>query len=217
MARGAKYRLIAVDRPGYMGVQEVYPKKEIALEHAEAFMRTHAPRWPASFAESSQRAYVLVEETYRSGDHYTVTKWYDDHGVWKKTRGNPSPKTWSTTMPIDKRRRNIILDEDLVNDLFQWHGGQDSSVYSLASTGLHDYVSVSMIERAIRELESFKSTIKGKDRKHLSNTIGGLYVVAESPNEYTAKAYGLGDKDSGYDMYIHRSGRTKAAMRSARR
>lgn len=199
MPRGAKYRLIAVDRPGYMGAHETYAKKEEALEHAEAFVRTHAPRAPAHFVAShDQRAYVLVEEFYRNGDHYTVAKWDDDRGVWKKTRGNPSPGERS--MPQDAyHRRNLILDPELVQALFEWHGGQFTPTYSLASTGMSNYVSQSMIERAVRELSSFKSSIKGKEKKHLLKTIDELYMVLESPREYSTKEAGVGDVDDGYD------------------
>ncbi len=89
MARGAKYRLMAVDRPGYMGLHHTFSTKELALAAAEEFMRAYAPGPSASFTDQYQKAYVLVEETYRSGDHTTVAHWVGDYGKWKKVRGNP--------------------------------------------------------------------------------------------------------------------------------
>ena len=206
MARGAKYRLMAVDHPGYMGDQKTFAGKtgkEDALKRAEEFVRANAPRIPASFADPNQRAYVLVEKIYGNGDALPVARWEDDRrGGWKKTRNNPSTTGTKTMSTQAERRRNIILDPDLVSDLFQWHGGQDSFVYSLASTGMQNYVSISMVKRAISELEKDKSRVKDKkDKKHLLATIDGLYMVTDSPSEYTAKAAGLGDEDSGYDMY----------------
>lgn len=118
MPRGAKYRLIAVDRPGYMGAQEVYPKKEEALGHAEVFVRTHAPRAPAHFVAShDQRAYVLVEEFYRNGDHYTVAKWDDDHGVWKKTHGNPTSDSGQRSSSMASRSEALSVEKSVLDGI----------------------------------------------------------------------------------------------------
>lgn len=48
---------------------------------------------------------------------------------------------------------HIVLDRDDVTELFNWHGGQGSAVYSLASTGLEHRVSVEMIVEAVNELQ----------------------------------------------------------------
>lgn len=116
-------------------------------------------------------------------------------------------------MPQDAyHRRNLILDPKLVEALFQWHGGQFTPTYSLASTGMNNYVSQSMIERAVRELSSFKSSIKGKEKKHLLKTIDELNMVLHYPEEYSTKAAGLGDEDAGYDR-VNENPRRRAKRR----
>lgn len=87
---------MAVDRPGYAGLHHTFSTKETALIAAEEFMRANAPKPPAVFTDPNQKAYVLVEETYRSGDHTAVAHWVSDYGKWKKVRGNPS-KRYSAT------------------------------------------------------------------------------------------------------------------------
>lgn len=109
-------------------------------------------------------------------------------------------------------RRNLILDPELVQALFEWHGGQFTPTYSLASTGMNNYVSQSMIERAVRELSSFKSSIKGKEKKHLLKTIDELNMVLHYPEEYSTKAAGLGDEDAGYDR-VNENPRRRAKRR----
>jgi len=99
-------------------------------------------------------------------------------------------------------RRNLILPPEVIEPLYSWHGGQYTGVYSLASTGDHDYVSQSMIDRAISELEADRRKVKSKkDKKDLGNLIGDLDMVSSSPSEFSTKEAGLGDEDSGYDEY----------------
>jgi hypothetical protein len=51
------------------------------------------------------------------------------------------------------RARRIILEPEVVTELYSWHGGQSDPVYALASWGQHHYVSLSMIDAATTELE----------------------------------------------------------------
>lgn len=99
-------------------------------------------------------------------------------------------------------RRNLILPHEVIEPLYSWHGGQYTGVYSLASTGDHDYVSQSMVDRALSELESdYKKVKNKKDKKELGNLIGELEMVSSSPREFSTKEAGVGDVDSGYDTY----------------
>lgn len=120
-------------------------------------------------------------------------------------------------------RLNLILPQGLAEKLYLWHGGQFSAVYSLASTGDHSYVSQSMIEKAIRELENIKRSgkatqtgspykIPAKDWKHLKETISDLHMVLNYPDEFSTKAAGVGDKDAGYSYSNPR--KRKAARRN---
>lgn len=106
-------------------------------------------------------------------------------------------------------RRNIIVDRDLVLRAMDWHGGQGSMVYSFASTGLENYVSPSMIDAAVQELESdLRRTPKGSDeRKDLEGIIGELDSVARFSSEHTTKEHGLGDVDSGYATWLMENGK----------
>ncbi len=100
-------------------------------------------------------------------------------------------------------RRNLILDQELALEAMNWHGGQGSYVYSLASTAMNDYVSPSMIDAAVNELERDLSKIKKKsDRKELENLIGELDMRARGSEEFTTKEYGVGDVDSGYATWL---------------
>lgn len=100
-------------------------------------------------------------------------------------------------------RRNIILPEGLAESVLSWHGGQNSYTYSLGSVGMEDYVSASMIDAAVDELEmdSRKMPV-GDDRRDLENLIGELDAVARFASEHTAEEAGLGDVDSGYADWL---------------
>ncbi len=115
--------------------------------------------------------------------------------------------------PGDKNyhRRNLIVDRDLVLRAMDWHGGQGSMVYSFASTGLEDYVSPSMIDAAVAELEADLVSNKKapKDRRlnrkevrELKDLIGELDAVARFSSEHTTKEAGVGDVDSGYATWL---------------
>lgn len=93
------------------------------------------------------------------------------------------------------RRRQIVLEPELVRHVFAWHGGQGTATYALASTGLHNLVSLQMIDAAIEELEAMavQSERKGrrKDGRDLRNLAGELRTVRQFWQEHTAQAAGL--------------------------
>ena len=62
---------------------------------------------------------------------------------------------------------DYALDPDLIEILFQWHGGGGSAVYQLASNihGGHD-VPVSVAEEAINELEISFSQLEEGSEEH---------------------------------------------------
>lgn len=98
-------------------------------------------------------------------------------------------------------RRNLIIDPDLVERASHWHGGQGTALYSFTSTASHDYVSPSMIQSAIGDLEYSKSKLSrhNRSRKELDEIIGELDAIMNFPSEFSTKEAGLGDVDAGYD------------------
>lgn len=101
---------------------------------------------------------------------------------------------------IPWRKRCIVLPEDLVERLFHWHGGQSTNLYALASTGMRHLVSLSMIDNAMSEIESFIGKTKGKDRRSVEDLHADLERVRlywkehsahESKYEYDLADHGL--------------------------
>lgn len=102
----------------------------------------------------------------------------------------------------DYHRRNVILDKDLALKAMEWHGGQGSMIYSLASTAYAGhFVSPSMIDAAVNELESSKGDTPDLQRE-LEELIGELDARARFSSESTTKEYGLGDVDDGYATWL---------------
>lgn len=102
------------------------------------------------------------------------------------------------------RKCEILLDSELVSRLYDWHSGQRSAVYSLASTGDHNLVSLSMIDRALVELRSvYRKEKPGKGKRELSNLIGDLSNVRVYWRESSAKEAGMGlsEGEYGYDAH----------------
>jgi hypothetical protein len=136
--------------------------------------------------------------------------WVSQRDLMAATQKNPET-TMARQNPErtkDFYRRNLILPDragddgpKVIDTLYAWHGGQFTGVYSLASTGDHDYVSASMIDRALTELRADVKKAKGKDKKELKEVIGELQMVIDFPNEFTVKAATGDDVDSGYDTY----------------
>lgn len=138
-------------------------------------------------------------------------------GTKRTVTTTTTTKTVRTTNPIEPGtlawyRRNLLLPLEAGDDssvkvldtLYSWHGGQGSAVYSLASTGSSDYVSASMIDRALTELRQDLRKAKGisaKDKKDLKTVIEELSGVLGFPDEHTIKEATGEDTDSGYDEY----------------
>ncbi len=100
---------------------------------------------------------------------------------------------------MEWRKRQIILPEELVGKLFEWHNGQDSSVYALASCGMRDLVSLSMIDAAVQELELLHAQMKRKEREQaedLEECIGELSGVRSFWKENSYKEAGMSLSDS---------------------
>ncbi len=102
----------------------------------------------------------------------------------RASRPNGSSNIW--------RKRQIALPPEIVSELYAWHGGQFTPTYALASTAHSDFVSLSMIDGAIVDLDS----TKGKKPKDLRDLIGDLYVVREYWKEHAEK---LTDSETKYD------------------
>ncbi len=86
----------------------------------------------------------------------------------------------------DYHRRNVILDQDLALRVMDWHGGQGSMVYSLASTGYAGkLVSPSMIDAAVGELERDLAGANAEEKRDLDEIIGELDGVARGSWEHT--------------------------------
>ena len=103
------------------------------------------------------------------------------------------------------RERCIVLPEEIVEGLFEWHGGQGSSVYALASTGMRDLVSLSMIDAALSDLEHIQKApththgTSKVDRKHLKNLIDELHTVRQYWQEHSAEEAGMEVDKYEYD------------------
>jgi len=99
----------------------------------------------------------------------------------------------------DWRKRQIILPEELIKGLFEWHGGQSTAIYALASTGMRDLVSLSMIDAAVLEMEQVKLG-RGRSRVTKENMnernafealLGDLGSVRHYWKEHSAKEAGM--------------------------
>lgn len=112
------------------------------------------------------------------------------------------------------RKRQVILPSEIRHRLEDWHGGQTSATYALASSSYRHLVSLSMIDMAVQELErvlgretkgpkphglSGRTGLDKHDRKALSNVIDELTAVRLYWREYSAKEAGMEDHDEGYD------------------
>ncbi len=113
------------------------------------------------------------------------------------------------------RKRQIILPEELVTKLFEWHGGQFTAIYALASSGMRGLVSLSMIDAAsveisvdIKDLDSRKrrrfpkSTQEKKlEIRELKELLGELETIRQFWKEHSAKESGMeAEEDFDYDF-----------------
>jgi len=89
----------------------------------------------------------------------------------------------------DYHLRNLILPEDYAERVLEWHGGQGSYAYSLGSTGMSNFVSASMIDAAVGELERDQggSWMTKEQEEELEKLIGDLDMVARFSSEFTAE------------------------------
>jgi hypothetical protein len=101
----------------------------------------------------------------------------------------------------DYRKAFLILDPEVVQHLYEWHGGQFTPTYALASTGQNNLVSPKMIEDAISELESVARKQRGKLKKDINALIGDLDAVVSYPQEHSAREAGMDIAESEYEYY----------------
>ena len=95
------------------------------------------------------------------------------------------------------RQRQIILPEELVERLFQVHGGQGDPVYALASSGMRNLVSLSMMDAALDTL----SSQRGRAAQGLVlHVFDGLTEVRQYWKEFSAKEAGMGMEEGDYEM-----------------
>lgn len=88
------------------------------------------------------------------------------------------------------RKRQIILEPQVVEHLFEWHGGQNSALYALASSGMRDLVSLSMIHAALGELEREKGA---------TELVGELDTILRFWPEHSTQEYGMDLDESEYE------------------
>lgn len=107
---------------------------------------------------------------------------------------------------LEWRKRQIVLPADLVARLFEVHGGQFTATYALASSGMRDLVSLSMIDACKAELEALQGSRSWQsasraDKLELDAAVNGLSEVRQFWRESSAKEAGmdLGDDDYEYD------------------
>lgn len=124
--------------------------------------------------------------------------------------GGKRSAAWSPEEELWRRRELILpnepdpdssLKDSVLNALYQWHGGQSSAVYSLASTGHSDLVSRSMIAAALRELEPELSSVHSEDKAHLQALLGELEMILSYPEGASAEEAGMEIEEYEYDTW----------------
>lgn len=126
--------------------------------------------------------------------------------------GGRKDPSWSPGEELWRRRELILptesdpdaefpLEGGVVGALYQWHGGQGSMVYSLASTGDGDLVSRSMIRAAMDELDRDRPRISGEDRQHLDALLGELEMILSYPEGSSASESGMDIDEYQYDTW----------------
>lgn len=121
----------------------------------------------------------------------------------RKRNAQPGTREWYF--------RNVMVEPEDAERALQWHGGQGSALYSFGSTAMSNYVSPSMAQRAIDELDSTKSSIKKKakkgeysksearkDVKDLDSLMGELEKYTIFSDEFES---GEDDQNDGFDTY----------------
>ena len=98
------------------------------------------------------------------------------------------------------RKMQLMLEPDLVSRLHEWHGGQTSYLYALASWGQSHLVSPSMIDGGLIELRQDLAKARGKDKKHCKDVLSDLEDVRTYWTENTAKRAGLDVDEYQYDQ-----------------
>jgi len=146
------------------------------VKFTAAHPRRRNPRTPITATKTSDGGMRVCQTTSRR-ESDRMTKLFM-RAVQSKpgttVRGNPTSK------------KNIALPPEVVTALFEWHGGQSTPTYSLASTGMNHTVSLDMIKAAEEELERVYKRLKPrtKERTHLRRLLGELDTIQRYPEEY---------------------------------
>lgn len=131
--------------------------------------------------------------------------------------GGRKDPSWSPGEELWRRRELILptesdpdaefpLEGGVVGALYQWHGGQGSMVYSLASAGDGDLVSRSMIRAAMDELDRDRPRISGEDKQHLEALLGELELILSYPEGASASEAGMDIDEYEYDTWSEWTG-----------
>jgi len=100
-----------------------------------------------------------------------------------------SPHHFAVNAGAEYARQHLILPQEYIEELALWHGGQDSATYRLLSIGMRGYVSQSMVEDAVDELEQTKAP-RGQ-KKALEDLVSNLWSVQQNPSEYSVEESGV--------------------------
>ena len=153
-----------------------------------AWFRQHMGKWKARPGRSDFYAAAARGPTEEERERAMLKR---NTRAKRNPTNFPNP-TW--------RRREIMLPEELVPKLFDWHGGQFTAVYALASTGMRNLVSLSMIDAALRELEGVERKARAADRENLSEVIGELQAVRSYWKEHSYEESGAAEEGQEYEM-----------------
>ena len=98
----------------------------------------------------------------------------------------------------NQQRRNLVLDADIAASIMEWHGGQNSKLYSLGSCTLAgQFVSVAMILAGISELEMLEPE-ELTDRLDVDDLISNLLEICDTPDDFSTLTLLGEDLDSGF-------------------
>lgn len=103
------------------------------------------------------------------------------------------------------RKKQLMVDPEIAEEVLNWHGGGGTPTYALGSAAYAGHpVSLSMLDAAIEELDSSES-----DDRTLEQVTGDLQQVRLYWPEYTMEFYGIPqyEVDVEYDQMDYGFGR----------
>lgn len=154
-----------------------------------------ARMWEDVYESALDRGYSEERSAMQAWGAVKRAGYHQDRaGTWRAPNASPEDP--------DYHRRNVVLEEKLALSAMEWHGGQGSMLYSLASTAYAGHlVSPSMIDAAIGELKQAQSWDNVKEDRalatELQDLIGELDGVARFSDEFTYEG-----EDDGYATWL---------------